>query len=168
MSSITKEKEKWMLTVAWKKMTLQQIAVELNINVTIIHGIYRKHGITPMTKRDLIASKVIDHYNSDSENLTTHEYAAMLECTPALIKEIATDYNLNIPSKKSAMAKTVSFTNKQKNAKAMSDYLAQERKIKIDRAAFALYTQSGSELTDSVRQINTTMRPKTYLTNGNV
>ena len=167
MTKIPPDVQEFLLKVAWKKMTLNQIAIHTGINISTLKTLYTRHDIEPVKKRDLVASKLIDLYNTATEPLgSNREIALLLDCSEVLVKEIIRDYNLKIKIRKYKTGTQEPVSDREVKIKAAKK---RDQEI-IDTAAmrtkFAVYTQSGSELLDSVRQINTTGRPKTLLTNA--
>lgn len=160
--------EKWLLNTAWKKHTLKEIALLSNINVTVIKRLYDDNEIKPITRRDQIASKILDLYNSAEPFPRNSELAVMFDCSGQLIKSIVDDFNLNSTTK--AYKNTVQKV-KQENEitfklKTLQDHEKRIAAQKELRKTFTSYTQSGSDLIDHCRQMQTTLRPATYLTNN--
>jgi hypothetical protein len=166
------ETEQWLLKTAWKKMTLQQIALHINVSVSTIMTLYKKHNIEPMRKRDLVASQLLDLRDSGNADklLKPKELAIMFDCSEPLIKEIIRDYKIDIPIRKYNTPKVIiqQLVTDGKKTKSIEDYDKHIAEVKKRRSSFSVYTQSGSELTDAARGINTTIRPKTYLTNNGI
>lgn len=162
----TPETEQWLLTTAWKRMTLQEIADYIDANASVINRLYIDNDIKPITKRDRVASKVLDLYNSTEQPPTNKELAKICDCSQGLIKMVIEEYNLTKPIVKEAKPVKKKDSVISANLKALQEReqrIAEQNKL---RAQYAVYTQGSSELLDSVRQIRTSVRPKTLLTNG--
>lgn len=164
----TQETEQWLLTAAWKRMTLQEIALHIHVNVSVIGRLYDLHDIKPITKRDRIAGKVLDIYNSDQPLPNNKELSLMFDCSDALIKKIMDEYNLISATKqyKTATKQTSDKDIITAKLKALEDYDRRRAEHKELRKTFTVYTQSSSELVDHCRGTHTTLRPTTYLTNN--
>lgn len=164
---ITPEIKQWLLKSAWKKHTLKEIALLSNINVVILNRLYDEYDIKPITKRDRIASKILDLYNSGAPFPKNSELALMFDCSGPLIKSILDDFGLNSATK--AYKKALEKANAQKDEKllaALEDFDKRTAAQKELRKTFTSYTQSSSDLLDQCRQTHTTLRPNTYLTNN--
>ena len=169
-NQLDQEVKSWLLTTAWKKMTLQEIAVYSRLSVTVIKRLYDEYDIKPITRRDRIASKILDVYNGSEPFPTNNQLAEMYNCSVILIKSILQEHSLvgTTATKKGAIKKQkeAGTTAQQVNANAYEEYKKRCEAMTFARKAFTSYTQSGSDLTDHVRQISTTYRPSTYLTNN--
>ena len=166
---ISAEQREWLLKTAWKKHTLKEIAMRLNINVSNITQLYKRHDIEPVKKRDRIASQLIDLRNSGNRPLKSgRELALMFDCSEVLIKDIIKEYKLDIKIRAYKTKQEKPATEHEIKIQAAKEHDSQILDMRKRRAEFAVYTQSSSQLIDECRGLKTTLRPKTYLTNANL
>lgn len=167
--TIPKEKKEWLLKTAWKKYTLKEIAVQINVNVSAVTQFYKRHDIEPIKKRDRVASQLIDLRNSTKQPLKSgRELALMFGCSEVLIKEIIKEYNLDIKIRAYKINQEKPATAHEIKMQAAKDRDNKIIDIRKQRAEIAVYTQSSSQLIDECRCLKTTLRLKTYLTNENI
>lgn len=162
----TPETERWLIKTAWKKLTLQEIALKINVNVTVIKNLYDEYEIKPITKRDRIASKILDIYNNTNPFPKVSELALMLNCSGPLVKSIIDDFGLTASKQQHEVIKSKVKQQTKLKLKAMEDYDLRMAAQKELRKTLTSYTQSSSDLIDHCRQMQTTLRPNTYLTNN--
>jgi hypothetical protein len=137
--TIPPEKKEWLLKTAWKKMTLQQIAISINVDAHAIKQFYSRHDIEPMRKRDLIASRLLDLYNGSEQPLkSTKEIALILDCSEPLVKDIINDYGIDI--KVRGYKSNNQTSERELKLQAIKEYEERIAKIKEQRKLFTKYT----------------------------
>lgn len=167
--TIPPQKREWLLKTAWKKLTLKEIALEINVNVSALTQFFKRNNIEPVKKRDRIASQLIDLINSAEQPLKSgRELALLFDCSEVLIKEIIKEYNLDIKIRAYKTNQIKPATAHEIKIQAAKQRDSQIIDMRKQRAQFAVYTQSSSELIDECRGLKTTLRPKTYLTNADL
>lgn len=164
--NITPEEEKWLLSVGWKKHTLTQLADMLDCSPTPIKRILEKYDLTAMTKRELIAAEILKKYGTEIP-LNVHELAVEFNISDVLMKCIIDDYGIVLTEKPTiSVSRTIKLIKPIKKEDDYTDSWLEKlkqrddriKKIKEARSAFTYYTQTGTDLTDSLRGIRTTKR----------
>lgn len=170
---MTNETKQWLLATGWKHFTLTQLSEKTNETTTTLIALFKQHDIKPMTHRDIVTSKLLDVYNSP-ECKCVDDAAILCGCSTKLITEINEEWQLGIPSKMEYKKQQQAQLEKIKNLKtqpipltsdvrqAINNIIGNDNRI--ERAA-GVYTQSGSEILDNLRGVQTTNRPETLLTN---
>lgn len=171
INPITTEIEQYLLN-AWKTKTLSQMCAEKRINFSTLHVWFKKRGIEPITQRDLITKEIILMHEAGI-TLKYRPIAEHLKCSQILVKGIIEElgYLADTPMKRGPAPRAVQpekIKDEQelRQMAKMRAYKAHEQETKKRRLQYAIYDQSGSELLDSLRNINTTKREKTLSTNG--
>lgn len=162
-SAFTEEQKEWLLKVAWKKMTLNQISDELKINPSTISAFYKKHNIEPMTQRDLITRDIFALLDKGHVFKNIRSLSAKLNCSDNLVKSIVDDLCLL----KENTPKALKGINISKDIKQLDAELKKrEEEKKERRSKLTKYTQTGSDILDDLRQTKTTERSAKLLSNG--
>lgn len=154
-----KEKDKELILKLWKNHTvadLQRLVPYANHHS--ISKFLLSNGIEPITKRDLITKKVLELH----EDTSITDMVTIIGCSLVIIKEIMEEYQLTPKSKKEKDKEDAQIratgskriTAYELKKLAFKDYIAN---INENRPK-AVYNQSGSDLTDSLRGIQTTVR----------
>lgn len=171
---MTNETKQWLLQTGWKHYTLTQLAQKTGETTTIITTLFKANDIKPITHRDIVTGKLLDIYKSP-ECKSIDDAAILCGCSVRLITEINDEWQLGIPTKMEYKKRLAELEGEQQGKKKqqrlpdevrgyVNALLRAQSGEKIERAA-GIYTQSGSEILDTLRGIKTTGRPNTLLTN---
>lgn len=154
-TKLTNEQIKWLITIGWKKKTVNQLAEELKVERFLVAYIFKKHKIEPISNVDILATRLIDLCN-DGHPYNVMMLAEKLDTTTFLISEAIDEYGL-------FHGQTL---KKGAKLKPKAPVLTLEEKIAAKKASKppAVYSQSGSDLLDELRGIKTTNRESTLLT----
>lgn len=167
--TLTAAQSEWVIKSAWKKLTLQEIALRLDVNVLIVKRLLDLYDLSPVTKRDQVTSQILDIYNDHSRPFPKNaQLATELGCSQIFIKSIIDDLGIisTTEKNKKGIKKSKQAIIPAEKLDAFKEYEQRMEAQRELRKTFTSYTQSSSDLIDHCRQMHTTLRPSTYLTNN--
>jgi hypothetical protein len=167
------EKQKQYVMDNWKLKTATVIAKELTtadniVRTSDVHAYLTRNDITPITKRDLISGKLVELYNNGIIQVAA--LSRELKVSQQLVKDITDELGLNIQKnrKRGPIAKD-DLSEMDDLSKSMMKQLkereARIKEIRSNRASYTVYNQTGSPILDDLRNIKTTKRESTLLSN---
>ena len=166
------EEHKKYILENWKKNTSTMLAEQLTteerfVRPQDVQNFLVKNGISPITKRDLVTKDVIDVCGKGITEVKA--IATMLKVSEWLVKEIVDENGLIVHKGKTGPKTKEENSAADLLAKKKIDVMIkkQERskEIKASRASFTFYNQTGSQILDELREIKTTKRENTLLSN---